>query len=245
MPLFMVKIREPSNALDPDEFLSVFINAASRRLKRVVIRNPKFSITTAYARSKPDFIGADQREEALVGHGIHVADNQEPFVVLNELRDVFPKQGERRISDNYVRLLQDVDALLTPKVSVAFQFRHAYVFDIRNAVAITEPVILKHDRSFIIMPREQVGTPILVASRYELLEAEMLEVVREVADSRIIAVAVDNLAPEMVVVMLHFLLNVRQLRIEFIFLGSRRRSQISVLHDRAPLGSPLSAIRSR
>lgn len=74
------------------------------------------------------------------------------------------------------------------------------------------------------MSREQVGTLVLVASRYQFFETKALKVVREVvkkfADAGIVAVAIDHLAFEVRPVVREFLLYVCQLGIEFVVLAS-------------------------
>ncbi len=68
--------------------------------------------------------------------------------MLDKLIDIFPEQGKRRIRDHDVRLFQDVDALLTPKVTVAFKVRDTYVLGIRDVIAFPETVVFQFDRPF-------------------------------------------------------------------------------------------------
>ena len=224
MPLRKIKIGEPANTFDLDEPVAVIVNPRSCGFKWVMIGNPERPVTASDARTKPDFPVLYQWEKILVGDGIQIADDQEFLAVFHELRDIWPKLGKRRICNNNVRLFQYLNAFIASKIPVSFQFRHAYVFDIRNAVPVAEPVILKHDGAFIVVSREQVGTLVLVASRYQFFETKALKVVREVvkkfADAGIVAVAIDHLAFEVRPVVREFLLYVCQLGIEFVVLAS-------------------------
>jgi len=75
-----------------------------------------------------------------------------------------------------------------------------------NAALVIVSTVFKVNGVFSIVPAEQVTTLILVADGDQLLEAQLLEVVREivkeVANPRIVAVAVNHLALEMLFVML-------------------------------------------
>ena len=79
------------------------------------------------------------------------------------------------------------------------------------------------------MRAEQVALLVFVAGCDQLLEAELLEVVRkeveEGADPRVIAVEIDDLAFEVLPIVLEFSLYVFDLRVEFVFLVCLRPAQ--------------------
>ena len=56
--------------------------------------------------AKPQFIGFDERENLLVADGVLVPDNDEFFVVLYELSNVFTKQRKRRVCNDDIGPLQ-------------------------------------------------------------------------------------------------------------------------------------------
>jgi hypothetical protein len=79
---------------------------------------------------------------------------------------------------------------------------------------------------------EQIGVAVLVAGGEQLLQLQLLEVVREVvkeiANLGIVAVAQDGLALEMLRVMPQLLLDVGDLGVKLILLGRLRRVQASI-----------------
>lgn len=83
------------------------------------------------------------------------------------------------------------------------------------------------------MGAKEVALLILVAGGDEAFEPQTLkvvgEVVKEVAHARIVAIAIDCLATEVLGVVHKFLFDIGQLGIEFIFLGIFCRMQIAVL----------------
>ena len=72
----------------------------------------------------------------------------------------------------------------------------------------------------------------IIACADQLLEAEGVEVEREVLEEvalvRVIAVAEDDLAPEVLFVMLEFVGDVAELRIELVLLGRLRAGERAV-----------------
>jgi len=83
--------------------------------------------------------------------------------------------------------------------------------------------VFEVNRFFLVVLAEEVGRVVLVAGGYEPLQSEVLEVIREVkeevADARVVAVAEDRFALEMLGVVLEFVFDVRQLRVELVLLG--------------------------
>ena len=82
------------------------------------------------------------------------------------------------------------------------------------------------------MVAEEVGGVVLVAGGYELLQAEVLEVVgeviEEVAYARVVAVAENRFALEVLGVVPEFVFDVRQLRVELVLLRVFRFYQVFV-----------------
>ena len=64
-------------------------------------------------------------------NGVQVADDEELLAVLDELCDIFAEEGERRIGDDDVGLLEEFDAFGGAEVAVAFKAREhvLVVFD--------------------------------------------------------------------------------------------------------------------
>ena len=52
---------------------------------------------------------------------VHIADNEKLLVVLDELRDVFAEEGERRIGDDDIGFLEEFDAFGRAEVAVALE----------------------------------------------------------------------------------------------------------------------------
>src|SRR3989338_5316423 len=63
-------------------------------------------ISSVPSCSEPQPIGFYQRKNFLICNRIHVGDNDDSFVVIKKLLNIFAKQTERRISYHNVRLFQ-------------------------------------------------------------------------------------------------------------------------------------------
>ena len=183
-----------------------------------------------YAEPHPVFL--DQPEDLLVGDGVHVPDDQELLLVLHQLLNVLPKQRKRRIGDDDIRLLEQLDAFLAAKIAVAFQLVNADFVRVGDAVVVLVAVVFEVDSPLRRVLAEQVGVAVLVAGGDQLLQLQLLEVVREVvkevADLGIVAVAQDGLALEMLRVMPQLLLDVGKLGVKLVLLGRLRGVQASI-----------------
>ena len=206
----------------------------------------------------PQFVVLDERKDLLEGDRILVPDDQEPLFVVHELRDVFAEEGEGRVGDHNVRLLQQPHALgaaevtapgeACARVGVLLQ-EQLDVFDAGSAIsvdilhfldldgdrlgllALAIPLVVLTERE--LSPGDR-GT--VVAGGDELLEAELVEVggevLEEIALERVVAIAVDYLAAEGVGVKLQvsldLFLDVHVLGVELVLLGRLRGVQASV-----------------
>jgi len=83
---------------------------------------------------------------------------------------------------------------------------------------------------------EQVHVLVLVTSGNEFLQTEKLKVVSEVSEeiahTRIITIAQHNLSTEMVTIMLELFVDVFQLRVKLVFLGSLGLVNSSSWHNK-------------
>src|SRR5262249_1626651 len=158
----------------------------------------------------------------VVADRVLVPNDHELLFVLEELRNVLAKQGEWWIRDDDVCLLKEFNGLVAPEVPVALEVLDADALGIRNHGIAELTFVFEIDGLFGVVLAEQVAVLVLVARRDELLEAELLEVVRkvveEVADPWIVAVAVHLLPLEVRRVVLELLLDVGELRVELVFL---------------------------
>ena len=59
----------------------------------------------------------------LIFNCVYIADDEELLAVLDELGDVFAEEGERRVGDDDVGLLEEFDAFGGAEVAVAFKAR--------------------------------------------------------------------------------------------------------------------------
>jgi hypothetical protein len=103
---------------------------------------------------------------------------------------------------------------------------------IGESIAILVPLVHEVFSILEVMLAEQVGGVALIAGGYEPLELQLLKVVREVveevADERVVAVAEDGLALEMSGIVTQFLLDVRELGIKLILFYSLRGAKASM-----------------
>lgn len=72
-------------------------------------------------------------------------DDEELFLVLHQLRDIFPKQRERRIGNNDVSLLEQVNAFLAAKIAVGLEFARLDLREVRKALTLLLSAVLKAD----------------------------------------------------------------------------------------------------
>ena len=138
------------------------------------------------------------------------------------MADIFTKEAERWVRDDNVCLLEQLNALWTTEVAVSFEFVDSDFFRAWHTVSVPVAEIFKPDRGLAVVSTEQIHILILVAGCDKFLKSEKLKVVgeimKEVADSRVITVAKDCLALEMFPVMPQLILDVRKLGVELIFL---------------------------
>jgi hypothetical protein len=122
-----------------------------------------------------------------------------------------------------VCLLKQFDALSAPEVPVAPEGLDPDLFGIGNVVAVLVPLVLEVDGLLRVVLANEICVLALVASGDELPESQLLEVVgevmEEVAHAGVVAVAIDDLALEVLFVVPQFLLDIRQLRLELVLLG--------------------------
>lgn len=111
MPLPVVEVREPPDALDADEPLTFLVHAARRRLQRIVLRHAELAVSAVDARAEPEPVRLDEGEDLLVRERVDVPDDEELLAVLDELGDIFAEERERRVRDDDIGLLQERDAL--------------------------------------------------------------------------------------------------------------------------------------
>jgi hypothetical protein len=150
-----------------------------------------------------------------------------------DLSHKFSEQRERRIGDHDVRLFQQVDALCAAEVAIAFQRFHAYFFRIGYVVAVLVALVFQIDRLVTFVLAEEVAFLILIAGGDEAFQPQIFklvgEIMEEIADARVVAVAEYRLAAEVLFVVLQFILNVGQLGIKLVIFGLVRLGEGAVV----------------
>ena len=188
--------------------------------------------------AKPYAVIHEQGEYLLVRDGILVSDDQKLLLVLHELRDILAEQRERRIGDDDVGLLQELNAFGAAEIAVPLELPDRHLVVVDDQVAVPVALVDLADRPFAVALREKIDILALVARRDKTLKLEFLEVVgevlEEVAPARIVAVAEHDLALEMFLVVPQLVLDVHELRIELVLLAFLRQRQIGrPAHDLA------------
>ena len=122
-----------------------------------------------------------------------VAENQKLLSILYQLRDILPKERERRICDDNIGLLQQLYALGASEITVALEIAHADFLWVWNAISVLVSKVFKPNSSLAVIATEKVSLLILVTSRDKAFQSQVFKLVREimeeVADTRIVAVA--------------------------------------------------------
>ena len=134
MPLPVVEVREPPDALDADEPLAFLVHAARRRLQRIVVRHAELAVAAVDARAEPEPVGLDEGKYFLVRERVDVSDDEELLAVPDELGDVFAEERERRVRDDDIGLLQERDALRAAEVAVTPKCVDADLLRVGDAV---------------------------------------------------------------------------------------------------------------
>ena len=141
--------------------------------------------------------------------------------MLDQLRDVFPEEREWRVGNHNVCLLKQSNAFGAAEVAVTLEVSDRDLVKTWDSITVLVAFVLQVDRSVSVVLAEQVSVLVFVACGDQLLQSKFFEVVREiveeVAGSRIVAVAVDDLSIEVFLVMSEFFFDVAQLRVELIF----------------------------
>ncbi len=163
-----------------------------------------------------------------------MTDDEELLFKLHQLRDIFSEERERRIRDDDVGLHHQFNALGRAEVAIALQLVDADLLRIGNAVSVPVSVINERDCALAVVLREEVRRLVLVARRDEPLQTQRLEligeVVEEVGDARIVAVAKHGLAAEVLLVVSKLPLDIRELRVELVLFRLFRVIQQVVRH---------------
>jgi hypothetical protein len=71
--------------------------------------------------AEPNLVLLSVARDFLVGERVLIPDAEKLLPALDKLRHVVPKERKRRISDDDVGLLEQVDAFLAAKVAVGFE----------------------------------------------------------------------------------------------------------------------------
>ena len=251
----MVKIGEPTNIAHTSPFLSGSVLPISRIARFIGFRNSKRHIPKT--KTKPNFVGAYQRKNLLISNGILVSNNQKLLIIFHQLRHIFPKERERRVGHDNVRLAQQFNALLRTKVARLQLRQHVLVvFDedfhvghIHCAVAIH--VLHLRDDQFVgnafrffllFLPlgeqREFAALDgrAVVARANQFFQSELIEtrgeVFEEIAFVGVIAVAKHGFAAEVLPIVLQLAFDVLQLRVELILLRHLSGVKIFVCHEK-------------
>ncbi len=119
MALLDIQVGVPGYRAQTAPFLAAVIHPESGLPLLVVVGDHERHIPVVVAQ--PDLVVPQQRKELLVRQSILVPDDEELLFVLHQRGHVFPEQGERRVRDHYVGLLERLDALVGSEIPMAFQ----------------------------------------------------------------------------------------------------------------------------
>ncbi len=172
--------------------------------------------------AKPELVRHEVREYLLGLCMEIVAENQKLLAPIDEQRKKIKKARERRIRHYDVRLVEEAQTFGAVETAVTFQFLDGDFLVIHLAVAVGVAVVDLIDGLLTRLLREQIDVLALVAGGDDALQAEDFkaarEVLEEVAAARIVAVAEDGHAPELVAVVPHLVLDVGELGVVLVVL---------------------------
>ena len=121
MTFLDVEIGEPADVPHATPLLPVLVDLEVGRLFFVMLRYLEPEMPRLVA--EPHLVVANERKYLAIGDGVHVADDEELLFVFHHQRHVFAEEGERRVRDDDVRLVEERDAFRRAEVAVAFQHR--------------------------------------------------------------------------------------------------------------------------
>ena len=203
----------------------------------ILVRRAEMSGTAFESISKPYLIAHNQRKNLFVSYGVLIANNQEFLIVFDKLRYVLTEQGEGRVCHHDVCLFQKLNTFGTAKIAVAFKIMNADFFGVRDSVAVLIAEVFQPNRPLGIVLAEQVPFLILVAGGNQSFQAQVFKVVGEIVEkighARVIAVTENRLVLEVFLVMFQFVLDIRELCIELVFLGVLCAIQLAILRHGA------------
>lgn len=155
-----------------------------------------------------------------------VAEYEELLATIDEKRKEIKKPRKRRICHHDVSLVKEPQTFGAVETAVALQFLDGDLLVVHLAVAVGIAVVDLVDGLLAGLLREEIDVLALVASGDDALQSEDLETAREVleevAATRVVAVAEDGLAPELVAVVPHLVLDVGELSVVLVVLLALR-----------------------
>ena len=168
-----------------------------------------------------------------------VSDNKELLAILYQLSNILTKKRKWWISDNYIRLLQYLNALSTSEIAIAFKFPNTYFVIVECHIAVLVTLVNLVDGAFTLSLRKQIDILALVACGNKSLQTKFLiilhKVIEELALPRIITIAKHHFVLEVWLVMPQFVFNIHTLCVELVLLRPlRRRKRCIVAHYHAP-----------
>ena len=203
-------------------------------MRQAVGSGGEFICSVVLCKKSLPVIGSS--EDFFVVDRIFISNDDKLLPVFNQLRHIFAEEREGRVGDDDVGLLEEFNALRRAKVAVALKLADANFLRVGNSVAIPVAKVFQPNRPLTLVPRKEVALLVLVAGGDESFQPQSLEliceIVEEVGDARVIAVAKDSFTPKVFLVMAEFVFDVRKLRVELILFRLLRRVQVAVCHVR-------------
>ena len=102
--------------------------------------------------------------------------------MLDQLSHVLTEQREGRVGHHDVCLLEQFDGFLATEVAVTLERLDPNLLGVGDIVAVSVARVLELDRLLGVVLAEEIDLLVPVASRDELLQAQLLEVVGEVVE---------------------------------------------------------------
>ena len=68
---------------------------------------------------QPDLVGLYKGEDFLIGDSVDITYDDKHLPMLYQLSDIFAEEGEGRVGDDDIRLLEKLDTFWTSEVSIS------------------------------------------------------------------------------------------------------------------------------
>ena len=114
-------------------------------------------------KTQPYSIFFEQRENLFVSYRILMSNHKKLLIEFHKLRYIFTKEGKRRIGDNNICLLQNLNTLCTSEVTITLKVSDTHFIIVNRHISVLITLVYLIDRPLTLTLRKQINILALVA----------------------------------------------------------------------------------